>query len=118
MIVVIYIVSVVVFYVAEWIVAICLCPILWVYKGITKADIYPEHPAFLMVPMSAAVILLYLTRYVWGYLGYNPGWLFPSIIAAIHLAFGGASTANRANKAQAYGTVLGVIIYALSRVFM
>jgi hypothetical protein len=115
MIVALYVVSIVAFCVAAWIVPLCFAPIVWLYKSIAKEPVVPPaHPVFLMPFVSGAVVLLYFTRYIWAQWGYNTGWLFPTIIAVIHVIFGIARGANRANQAQAFGTVCGVLVYGLS----
>jgi len=119
MIVALYIVSIVAFCVAALIVPLCLAPIVWLYKSIAKEPVVPPaHPVFLIAFVSATVVLLYFTRYIWAQWGYNTGWLFPTSIATIHIIFGIAAGANRANQAQALGTVCGVIVYGLSRLIL
>lgn len=116
MIILIYIVSIIVFCVAAWILPLLFMPIVHAVKGKDEI-IEPTHPFFLAPFIVSTIILLYLTRVVWANWGYNPGWLFPTIIAVLHLVMGGAQGGNRANQAQAYGVVFGVIIYGVSCLF-
>lgn len=117
MILVVYVISLVAFCVGAFIVPMLLAPVVWVYKAITKEHyIHATHPVFFMTIVAGSVVLLHLTRYTWAQFGYNTGWLFPTIVAITHILFGIAPNANLPNRAQASGTVCGVVIYALSRV--
>lgn len=116
---VIYILSTIVFCVAALIVPFAFIPLVRVYKAVTHEILLaPTHPALLMPVILGTTLLLHLTRYVWAHWAIEPGWLFPTIIAALHFLFGGMPGANRANQAQAYGVVLGVLVYGLSRLLV
>ena len=116
MLILTYIVSIIVFCIAAWILPLPFLLIVSAMKGKDEI-IAPTHLRFLAPFIVSTIILLYLTRAVWANWGYSPGWLFPTIIAVLHLVMGEAQAANRANQAQAYGVVFGVIIYAVSCLF-
>ena len=97
-----YVVSLIGFCAGAWVVPFLFMPFVWAYKYICKEPIiFPEHPAFLMPFVSAAILLLYATQYIWAQLGYQMGWLFPVVVAVVHVLFGCAQGANRPNQAQA-----------------
>jgi hypothetical protein len=95
-----------------------LMPLVHAYKVIAKESfIGPTHAAFVVPFVVVTVFLLYLTRYIWGHLGFHFGYFFPLLIAVVHLTFAVAPSANGANKAQSLGVVCGVIVYGVSRFF-
>jgi hypothetical protein len=116
MIVLIYILSIVLFCIFTFILPIPFMMVVGLLKPKDKV-ILPENPLFYGAFIATTIILLYLTRFFWAKWGYDPGWLFPTIIAILHLIMGGRQGTNRANRAQAYGVVYGVIIYGILSLF-
>jgi hypothetical protein len=116
MLVLTYIISLIVFSIAAWILPL---PFLWIV-GLTKPKdeiITPTDIRFVAQYVGSTVILLYLTKAIWAKWGYDPGWLFPSIIGVLHFLWGGSKGENFASQAQAYGVVFGVIVYGITRIF-
>jgi hypothetical protein len=116
MLIVTYTLSIILFCVASLILPLFLMPIV---SAIKRKDTFvtPTDPLFLTPFIVSTVVLLYLTRAIWSSWGYDPGWLFPTIIAVLHFIMGGLKGANQASQAQAYGVVFGVVVYAVSRLF-
>lgn len=109
--VILYVVTVVLFSVGAWIAPLPFLPIVWLYRYISGVPVVPPtHPVYLIPYLAGSIILVVLTDYVWRQIGYEVGWLLIVIIAVIHLLFGSAQGANRANQAQAFGTMVGVIV--------
>jgi hypothetical protein len=117
MIIIIYVVSIIAFNIAALILPLLFIPIIRAIKGKDEI-IFPGHPLLLAVFIASTVNLLFLTRVIWANWGYNPGWIFPTIIAVQHFVMGGVPGANKANQAQAQGVMFGVIIYAILRLFL
>lgn len=117
MVVIVYIATIVAFCVAAWVMAYLLLPIVMLYRAIIQREIPPTHPVFLFPFVVSAVILMGVTRFVWLKLGHEPGWLLIGLLIGIHLLFGSARGANRANQTQAYGTVFGLILYGILSLF-
>ncbi len=109
-----YIVTIVVFCSMTFVAEMLLAPIVWVYRGITGVVLLsPNHPVMVGTTALGAMILMFITRYVWAKLGYEVGWILISVLLLIHLFFGRAAGANAANRAQAYGVVYGLILFCL-----
>lgn len=89
-------------------------PIIWMYRSISKEElILPTHPVYYSVEILSSVVLLTITHYVWNKLSFEVGWLLIGILIVIHLILGGAHGANKANQSQAFGTVIGLVIYGI-----
>jgi len=109
--IVLYIVTVVLFSVGAWVAPLPFLPIVWLYRYVSgEPTISPTHPVNIIPYLAGSMILVVLTDYIWSQMGYEVGWLLIAIIAFIHLLFGSAQGANKANQAQAFGTMVGVII--------
>jgi len=118
MIVVLYVVSILLFCLAVWVVSLPFEPLVWAYKSLFKVPvILPTNPVYLLPYICGTIVLLHLTRYIWASLGYNMGWLFPVMILALHFLWGNRRTANKPNQAQAFSVVTGVVCYGISRLF-
>ncbi len=117
MLVLTYIISIVLFCIAAWILPM---PFLLIV-GLTKAKgdyVTPTDIRFISCFVSSTVILLYLTRAIWANWGYDLGWLFPTIIGGLHFLWGGTKGETWASQAQAYGVVSGVILYGVTCLFL
>ena len=112
MIVILYIATIVVFSIAAMLLPVAILLLRMVSRWVTKTE--PSYgPVPVWPSVLSAILLMILTRYVWQMLGYHAGWLLIWILALINLLCGGAYGANEGNKANSYGTMLGVILYGV-----
>lgn len=89
-------------------------PIIWMYRSISKEElVLPTHPVYFSVQILSSVVLFTVTHYIWNKLDFEVGWLLIGILIVIHLILGGAHGANKANQSQAFGTVIGLVIYGI-----
>ncbi len=109
---ILYLITVVVFCVAVLIVPNLFMVLIGL--GRSAANLPPpvhwlQSPP-LLPHVIAAILLMLRTRAIWESFGYKPGWLLIGIIALVQFLTPGKTPAGNTN---AYGTILGLIIYGI-----
>ena len=113
-IIVLYLVSLGLFWIASMIAPFLFIPLIWLIKAVAKNLISTKIIMF-FVNLLATILLLFLTQYIWFRLGYKIG-LFPIIVAIQNFIALIAKTTNANSKIQAGGIVVGSILFIIPNV--
>ena len=111
MIIVVYVLTIIAFYVAAMVVPNLFLVLLVICRRAMNLPA-PTNRFPVLPHLVSAILLMMLTRVVWGKLGYEPGWLLIGILALLHFLNPGNTEAGKTN---AYGTMFGLIIYGFIR---
>jgi hypothetical protein len=105
-----YVVSLGLFFVASQILPFLFIPLIRLVDSVFKFK-----PIF-AVHILVTLVLLYLTQYVWGLLGYGIGW-FPVVVIAQNFLASISRTSNEVSKNQAKAVIVGAIIFLILFLF-
>ena len=109
--IVLYLISLGLFWVASMIAPFPFIPLLWLIKAVIK-DSIPTRIILFPVYLLATILLLYLTQYIWSLLGHRIGW-FPFIVAIQNFIASRAKMTNANSKNQAVGIMVGSFLFLI-----
>jgi hypothetical protein len=115
-IIILYLVSLGLFWVASQLVPFLFIPIIRLTKAVLKDSISTELLLFI-VNLFVTILLLYITQYIWSLLGYKIG-LFPIIVAIQNFLAAISRQSNENSKRQATSVVIGSILFLAVNFFL
>jgi hypothetical protein len=101
------------FCIGAWVLPILLISILrLIFKGPINVVVFVW-----MACIGSGYALLDVSAHLLKRNGYHLSWWVIGILAAFHLFWGSQKTANQMNQAQGFGTLTGIIVFAIIWIF-